>query len=82
MELDGFKPEFDVRLQGHAVAKYLGPKDAISIAKLYEFFRREKWRGQLIMNFPGNGGVNGDIIFTEVRRMSESETNGASTVKR
>ena len=81
MELDGFKPEFDVRLQGHAVAKYLGPKDAISIAKLYEYLRTDKWRGQLVINLPGNSGVN-DVIFTEVRRMSESETNGASTVKR
>jgi len=81
MELDGFKPEFDVKLQGHAVAKYLGPKDAISIAKLFEYLRTDRWRGQLVINFPGNSGVN-DIIFTEVRRMSESEVTGAGTVKR
>ena len=68
---DNFKPEFDVKLQGHAIAKWNGEKDESTIAKLFAFFRREKWRGQFVINFPGNGGVN-DVTFTEVRRMTES----------
>lgn len=67
-----FKPEFDVKLQGHAIAKYLGPKDSASLSALLDFFRKEKWRGQLQVNFPGNGGIN-DLSFTEVRRMVEEK---------
>ncbi len=65
-----FDPEFDVKLQGHAIAKYLGDKSAANVAQLYQFFRGKKWRGKLEINFPGNGGVN-DIVFTEVRRATE-----------
>jgi hypothetical protein len=65
-----FKPEFDIKLQGHAIATWTGAKDAATIAKLFEFFRVNKWRGKFEINFPGNTGVNG-VQFTEVRRMSE-----------
>ncbi len=69
---DDFDPEFDIKLQGHAIAKYLGPKD--DVGKLHEFFRHEKWRGRLIVDYPGNGGVN-DITFDEMRRMSEEKSD-------
>ena len=65
-----FNPEFDIKLRGHAIARYRGPKD--DVGKLHEFFRHEKWRGQMIVNYPGNGGVN-DIIFDEIRNMSEEK---------
>jgi hypothetical protein len=71
-----FKPEFDVKTQGHAIAKYLGPKDDASLAQLLAFFRKEKWRGQLVLNYPGNGGMN-DIVFTEVRRATVIENGTA-----
>lgn len=70
-----FKPEFDVKLEGRAKAKYIGPKDTTTLARLLDFFRAEKWRGKLEINFPGNGGVN-DVVFDEVRRMTEAEANG------
>lgn len=81
-----FDPEFDVKLQGHAIAKYLGDKSAANVAQLYQFFREKKWRGKLEINFPGNGGVN-DIVFTEVRRATEDgviekvETKVTSKIK-
>jgi hypothetical protein len=76
--MEKFDPEFHLTLQGHAIAKYLGPrspKDAEydnHIERLHEFFRAKKWKGQLVINYPGNGGVN-DIVFTEVRRMTEEK---------
>lgn len=67
-------PQFEVKLQGHAIARYLGEKDDASLSALLRFFRREKWRGQLVINWPGNGGVN-DIVFTEVRRATAEKTS-------
>jgi hypothetical protein len=77
--MENWRPDFDVKLQGHAIATYRGPKSADMVAKLYEYFRKEKWRGQFVINFPGNGGVN-DMVFTEVRRASEME-NGNGVKK-
>jgi hypothetical protein len=65
-----FKPEFDIKMQGHAIATWTGAKDHETIRKLFEFFRINKWRGKFEVNFPGNGGVN-TVQFTEVRRMTE-----------
>lgn len=60
--------QFEVKLQGHAIATWTGPKDDATLARLLELIRREKWRGQLQVNYSGNGGVS-TVIFTEVRRM-------------
>ena len=62
--------QFEVKLQGCAIATWTGPKDDATLGKLLELIRREKWRGQLQINYVGNGGVN-TVVFTEVRRMSE-----------
>jgi hypothetical protein len=72
--MEEFKPEFDVKLQGHAIAKWEGAKDETTIGKLFTFFRASKWRGRFEVNFPGNGGVN-DVVFTEIRRMTETEND-------
>jgi len=66
-----FKPEFDVQYQGRARAIWRGPKDPATLVKLFEFFRKEKWRGRLEVQYPGNGGIN-EIAFDEVRRASEN----------
>ena len=59
-----FDPKFDVKMDAQATAKYLGPKDDNSLSDLISFFRKERWRGALVINWPGNGGVN-DVVFTE-----------------
>ena len=64
--------QFEVKLQGHAIAKWLGKKDAATLAQLFSLCLKEKWRGRLEINFPGNGGVT-DVVFTEVRRMTETK---------
>ena len=64
--------QFDVKLQGHAVATWLGAKDDPTLARLLELIRKEKWRGQLQVNYTGNGGVT-NVVFTEVRRMVEQK---------
>lgn len=65
-----YVPLFDVKLQGHAIATYKGPTDAASMGKLWDYLRKQGWRGQLVCNFPGNGGIQ-NVIFTEVRRAKE-----------
>lgn len=59
-----FDPKFDVKMEAHAVARYVGPKDDASLAQLLAFFRSERWRGALVINYPGNSGVQ-DVTFTE-----------------
>jgi hypothetical protein len=64
--------QFSVRLQGHAIATWLGPRDNATIGRVLDLIRREKWKGQLQVDFGGDGGVS-SIIFTEVRRMVETK---------
>jgi hypothetical protein len=56
--------QFEVKREDQAIAKWTGPKDEATLAQLIALFIREKWRGQFVISFPGNGGVN-DVIFTE-----------------
>jgi hypothetical protein len=65
-----FEPKFEIKLEGHAKAKFVGVKDGATVGQLFDYFRANKWKGRFEINFPGNGGVN-DIIFTEVRRAVE-----------
>jgi len=66
---DEFAPEFETKMEGRAYAHFRGSRDAESIKKLFEFLKREKWRGSLMVHFAGNGGVT-DVIFEEVKKMS------------
>lgn len=75
-----FTPEFSLKMEGRCYARYLGPKDPDSIRELYDFLRREKWRGQLQINMVGNGGVN-DIVFDEVRKITDSGEKGLKIEK-
>lgn len=56
--------QFQIRKDQVAIAKWTGPKDEVTLGELLRLFIRERWRGQLQVNFPGNGGIN-DIVFTE-----------------
>lgn len=69
-----FKPEFDIKSMGHITAEYKGAKTPENMARLYEWIRKEKWRGCLQINFVGNGGVN-SIVFAETpkRLLDEPE---------
>lgn len=62
-------PNFEYRLEGRALSKF-SPKE--DIATLVEFFRREGWRGKLIVDLPGNGGVS-SIQFEEIKKMEREE---------
>lgn len=64
--------QFDVKFQGHAIATWRGAKDDATLTQLLKLVRNEKWRGQLQINYTGNGGVTG-VVFTEVRRMTEEK---------
>lgn len=56
--------QFQVKKSEVAIAKWLGSKDDDTLAELLKLFRRELWKGQLQINYVGNGGIN-DVIFTE-----------------
>ena len=66
--------QFEIKREDQAIARWTGPKDDETLAQLLELFRREKWRGQLVVNYSGNGGVS-DIVFTErkLRRLIEEK---------
>jgi hypothetical protein len=64
--------QFVIKREDMAIAQWRGPKDDETLAQLLSLFRREKWRGQFVVNYVGNGGVN-DVIFTEHKQRSLSE---------
>lgn len=66
--------QFEIKREDQAIARWTGPKDDATLAQLLELFRREKWRGQLVVSYSGNGGVS-DIVFTErkLRRLIEEK---------
>ena len=70
---DVLRSQMEMKMEGHCRARWTGSKDVKTIAELFEFYRTEGWRGQWVINFPGNGGVT-EIIFTEVRRASHENT--------
>lgn len=59
-----FTSQFALQRGKHTFARYTGPCDEETIRNLYIFIRRVQWRGQLYINFSGNGGVT-NIIFTD-----------------
>ncbi len=59
-----FKPEFTIKATGHVVAEFTCDRTSANIAHIFDWIRREKWKGCLQINFPGNGGVN-NVVFAE-----------------
>jgi hypothetical protein len=56
--------QFVIKKESVAVARWTGEKDDLTLSQLLALFRREKWRGQFQINYPGNGGIQ-SVIFTE-----------------
>lgn len=67
--MSAMNPEFNIKMEGRSYAHFTGPRDPETMKGLYEFLKREKWRGSLTIHFAGNGGVT-DVIFEEVKKMS------------
>lgn len=63
--MSDFTPQFETK--AHAIARFLGPRDQGTVVNLLQFVIHEKWRGQLVINFTGNGGIQ-DVVFSEVKR--------------
>jgi hypothetical protein len=63
--------QFEIKREDQAIAKWVGPKDDATLCQLLELFRDEHWRGELVISYPGNGGVS-NVIFTE-RKMRRAE---------
>jgi hypothetical protein len=65
--------QFEIRREDVAIATWVGPKDDVTLAKLIELFRLEKWRGNFVISF-SQGGVNG-VVFTEkkLRRIADEQ---------
>jgi len=64
--------QFEVKREDQAIAKWVGPKDDVTLGQLLALFRIEKWKGQFTISYSGNGGVS-DVVFTErkQRRLAE-----------
>lgn len=67
-----FDPQFSIKMEGRAYARYLGSRDETSLAQLISWCKKEKVRGQLQINLTGNGGIS-DVILDEKRRMTEAK---------
>lgn len=68
--MSDFNPEFTVKMEGRAIGRYMGPRDADTLLELILWCKRVKVRGQLQINF-SQGGVS-DVVLDEVRRMTEA----------
>lgn len=64
--------QFEIKREDQAIARWTGPKDDATLAQLLDLFRKERWKGQLVVSYSGNGGVS-DVVFTErkARRIIE-----------
>ena len=58
--------QFEVKREDQAIARWIGPKDDETIAQLLDLFRREKWKGQLVISMPEMVVVS-DVVFTDAR---------------
>jgi hypothetical protein len=65
---NGDFPTFEIKLQAHALSKFT--VDKREIGKLSDFFLDQRWKGELRLVYPGNGGIS-LITFEEKRPMSE-----------
>jgi hypothetical protein len=52
-----FKPQFTVKATGHVVAEFTCERTSSNIGLIFEWIKREQWKGCLQINFAGNGGV-------------------------
>lgn len=59
-----FKPIFTVKATGHVVAEFTCDRTSTNLAKIFDWIKKEQWRGCLQVHFPGNGGVN-SVLFAE-----------------
>ncbi len=66
--------QFEIKREDQAIARWTGPKDETTLVQLLDLFRKERWRGQLVVSYSGNGGIS-DVVFTErkIRRIVEDK---------
>lgn len=62
-------PNFDTRMEAVATSQFSGKE---SLDMLTTWLRLNKWRGELRITFPGNGGVS-SVCFTEKVSMTEAQ---------
>lgn len=68
MPVPVYDPDFIVSMKGQAISTFSSDEN---IHNLVHWLKENKWRGQLSINFPGNGGISAPT-FTETKRMTES----------
>ena len=62
-------PDFDIKMEGIATSTF-SPRAALD--ELSTWLRHNKWRGELRVTYPGNGGVS-SVSFTEKISMTDAE---------
>lgn len=61
-------PQYDIKYEGHARSKF--KIDKSEVGALNAFMLEKKWKGELTITYPGNGGIS-LIVFDEKKPMSE-----------
>lgn len=67
-----FKPQFTIKATGQVIAEFSNISTASQVAQVFEWVRKEQWKGCLQIHFPGNGGVQG-VKFAESPKPLKSE---------
>lgn len=67
-----FDPQFDVKKTGQITATFKVSATEENVANLVKWIKSKGWRGSLILNFPGNGGV-GQPTFAETPKALREE---------
>ncbi len=67
-----FNPEYEVKSTGQVTALFKLHATTTNIVHLVEWLKVNKWRGALVLNYPGNGGV-GEIRFAETPKALREE---------
>jgi len=67
-----FNPPYEVKSMGHITATFNLKATPENVRQLSEWLKQKGWRGSLILNFPGNGGI-GQIQFAETPKVLREE---------
>lgn len=67
MTTNGFDPQFTVKMEGRAISEFSTREDLTTLAG---WLKHNKWRGELKLQFAGNGGIT-SVVFEEKKRMTD-----------
>lgn len=70
-----FDPQFDVKKTGQITATFKLSATPENVAGLVQWIKSRGWRGALILNFAGNGGVNNPVFAETPKALREEKVD-------